>query len=87
MKNLPGSAGDAGPIPGLGSSPGGGHGNPLWYSCLENLDGGAWRGYSAQGRKESDRAQKMQAALSNAPQRLLWRRKILKLYCLHEASG
>ena len=33
-----------GSIPGLGRSPGGGHGNPLQYSCLENLtDRGAWR--------------------------------------------
>ena len=30
------SAGDPGLIPGLGRSPGGGHGNPLQYSCLEN---------------------------------------------------
>ena len=31
-------------IPGLGRSPGGRHGNPLQYSCLENLMGrGAWR--------------------------------------------
>ena len=31
-------------IPGLGSSPGEGHGNPLQYSCLENsMDRGAWR--------------------------------------------
>ena len=30
-------------IPGLGRSPGGGHGNPLLYSCLENpMDWGAW---------------------------------------------
>ena len=35
---------DAGSIPGLGRSPGGGHGNPLQYSCLENpMDRGAWR--------------------------------------------
>ena len=33
---------DMGLIPGLGRSPGGGHGNPLQYSCLENpMDGGA----------------------------------------------
>ena len=31
--------GDQGPIPGLGRSPGGGHGNPFQYSCLENLHG------------------------------------------------
>ena len=31
------NAGDPGSIPGLGRSPGEGHGNPLQYSCLENL--------------------------------------------------
>ena len=31
--------GDLGSIPGWGRSPGGGHGNPLQYSCLENLHG------------------------------------------------
>ena len=36
--------GDAGLIPGSGRFPGGGHGNPLQYSCLENpMDRGAWR--------------------------------------------
>ena len=33
------SAGDLGSIPGLGRSSGGGHGNPLQYSCLENPHG------------------------------------------------
>ena len=33
------SVGDAGSITGLGRSPGGGHGNPLQYSCLENFHG------------------------------------------------
>ena len=46
VKNLPasaGAAGDVGLIPGLGTSPGGSHGNPLQYSCLENsMDRGAW---------------------------------------------
>ena len=37
------NAGDPGSIPGSGRSPGGGHGNPLQYSCLENsVDRGAW---------------------------------------------
>ena len=37
------NAGDLGSIPGLWRSPGGGHGNPLQYSCLENpMDRGAW---------------------------------------------
>ena len=38
------NAGDAGSIPGWGRSPGGGHGNPVQYSCLEtSVDRGAWR--------------------------------------------
>ena len=38
-----GDTGDAGSISGLGRSPGGGHGNPLQYSCLENpMDRGSW---------------------------------------------
>ena len=38
------NAGDQGSIPGLERSPGGGHGNPLQYSCLENpMDKGAWQ--------------------------------------------
>ena len=42
-KELPASAGDVGPISGLGRSPGGGDGNPLQYSCLGNfMDRGAW---------------------------------------------
>ena len=37
------NAGDPGSIPGLGRSPGGGHNNPLQYSCLENfMERGAW---------------------------------------------
>ena len=38
------NAGDPGLIPGSGTSPGEGNGNPLQYSCLENqTDGGAWQ--------------------------------------------
>ena len=37
------TTGDAGSIPGWGRCPGGGHGNPLQYSYLENpMDRGAW---------------------------------------------
>ena len=47
VNNLPASAGDTGDlgsIPGLGRSPGEGHGNPLQYFCLENpMDRRAWR--------------------------------------------
>ena len=37
VKNSSVNAGEAGLIPGSGRSPGGGHGNLLQYSCLENL--------------------------------------------------
>ena len=54
------SAGDLGSIPGLGRSPGGGHGNPLQYSCLENPHGQrSLEGYSPQGLKESDTAERL----------------------------
>ena len=47
VNNLPANAGDIrdlGSIPESGKSPGGGPGNPLQYSCLENLmDRGAWQ--------------------------------------------
>ena len=48
-------AGDLGSIPGSGRSPGGGHGNPLQYSCLKNPHGQSrLAGYSPWGHKESD---------------------------------
>ena len=47
VKNLLANTGDKrnmGAIPGLGRSPGEGHGNPLQYSYLENpMDRGAWQ--------------------------------------------
>ena len=47
IENLPANAGDVGDsglIPGSGTSPGGGHGNPLQYFCLENpIYRGAWQ--------------------------------------------
>ena len=47
VKTSSAAAGDvrhAGSIPGSGRSPGGGNGNPLQYSCLDNpMDRGAWR--------------------------------------------
>ena len=61
VKNLPASAcnpgvtGNVGSVPESGRSPGGGHGNPLQYSCPENpMDG---EGYCPWGRKESDRTE------------------------------
>ena len=44
VKNMPANVGaDADSIPELGRFPGGGHGNPFQYSCLENpMDRGTW---------------------------------------------
>ena len=58
VKNPPAGAGDVrdvGSIPRLGRSPGGGHGHPLQYSCLENPHGQrSLADCSPRGRKESD---------------------------------
>ena len=48
------NAGDLGLIPGLGRSPGGGHGNPLKYSCLENPCGRGAGGLQSTGAQELD---------------------------------
>ena len=57
------NVGDLGSIPGSGRSPGGGHGNPLQYSCLKNPHG-QWSlaGYSPLGHKESDVTERLSTA-------------------------
>ena len=56
-----GDARDAGGIPGSGRSPGGGNGNPLQDSCLENpTDRGAWRA-TVHGVTESDTTGQLRA--------------------------
>ena len=55
--------GDLGLIPGWGRSPGGGHGHPLQYSCLENPYGRrSLAGYSSWGHKESDTTERLSTA-------------------------
>ena len=55
VKNLPANAGDLGPIPRSGRSPGEGTGNPLQYSCQENpMDRGAWWTIVPWSHKESN---------------------------------
>jgi len=58
VKDPPTNAGnirDASLIPGSGRSPGGGHGNPLQYTCLENpMDREAWQATVHRVIKESD---------------------------------
>ena len=54
---------DLGLILGLGRSPGGGHGNSLQYSCLENLHGErSLAGYSPWGHRESDTTDQLSTA-------------------------
>ena len=84
VKNPPTNAGDIRDVdstPGLGRSPGGGYGNLLQYSCLENPQ--EWRrlaGYSPWGCKESDMTEAtqqqphnhftMEAALHNRDEKI-----------------
>ena len=59
------NAGDLGSIPGLGRSPGGGHGSPLQYSCLENPHGQrSLAGNSPRGHIELDTTEQLSIALS-----------------------
>ena len=54
------NVGDLDSIPGLGRCPGGGYGNPLQYSCLENPQGQKSPvGYSPWGCKESDMSERL----------------------------
>ena len=56
-------AGDLDSIPVLGRSPGGEHGNPLQYSCIENLQGQrSLAGYNPWGCNESDTTERLNAA-------------------------
>ena len=55
--------GDLGLIPVVGRFPGGGHGNPLQYSCIENPHGRrSLASYSPWGRKESDMTDRLSTA-------------------------
>ena len=54
------NVGDLSSIPRLGRSPGGGHGNPLQYSCLEYPHGQrSLAGYSPWGQKKSDKTKQL----------------------------
>ena len=60
VKTSPSDAGNVGSIPGSGRSPGGGRGNPLQYSCLENPYGQrSLVGYSSRGHRESDTTERL----------------------------
>ena len=60
------NVGDLGSIPGLERSPGGGHGNPLQYSCLKKSHGqSSLVGYSPWGCKEFDMTERLTLSLSS----------------------
>ena len=64
VKNPPANAGDTASIPGSGISPGGGNGNPLQYSLLENpMDRGAWQATVHGVTKEVDTTKHKQEKL------------------------
>ena len=59
--------GDLGLIPGLGRSPGGGHGSTLQYSCLESPHGQrAMVGYSPRGHREPGMTERLSTAHGTA---------------------
>ena len=61
------NVGDLGSIPGLGRSPGEGHGNPRQYSCLENPHGqSSLAGYSPWDSKQLDTTEGLSTAQGNS---------------------
>ena len=69
VKNLPVNTGDVrdmGSHPASGRSPGGGHGNPLQYSCLQNPHGQSLVGCSPWGRKGLDMTEQLRTACKHS---------------------
>ena len=70
--------GDLGSIPGLGRSPGRGHGNPLQYSCLENPHGQrSLVGYSPWGHRDLDTTERLSTAPGTRPATLALEGEVL----------
>ena len=67
------NGGELGSIPGLGRSPGGGHGNLLQYSYLKNPHGQrSLAGYSPWGRKESDMTEQLSTQRMEKTSKYSW---------------
>ena len=80
------TAGDLGSIPGLGRSPGGGHGNPLQYSWLENPRGQrSLVGYSPWGHKESDTTEQLSISLTVSNMTGDWIEPEFKFLCFSQS--
>ena len=74
VKNTPANVGDLrhGFNPWVGNIPGGGHGNPLQDSCLENpTDNGAWRVTVHEVTKESDMTEQISTAHHTGKEEML----------------
>ena len=75
VKNPPAKAGDirdASSIPGSERSPGGGHGNSLQYSCLENpMAGGAWWATFYRVAESWTRLERLSTYLTHSSEKLL----------------
>ena len=85
------NVGNLGSIPGFGRAPGGGHGNPLQYSCLENPHGQrSLEGYTPWGSQKAghnsgvnqaqDSSGKGSFSLQKESTREFWR--TMKLFCV-----
>ena len=76
VKNLPANEGDIrdkGSIPRSERSPGGGHGNPLQYSCLENpMDRGAWRATVHRVARSQTRLKRLSTAQKKPASETVW---------------
>ena len=76
VKKLPDNEGDIrdrGLIPGSGRSPGGGHGNPLEYSCLENpMDRGVWWATGHGVAKSWTQTEQLKHASTHSQLTMLW---------------
>ena len=88
VKNPPANIGnvkDMGLILGLGRSPEGRHGNPLQYSCLENLmDRGAWRATVHRVAKSQTQLKWQHACIRGTYTMILWLRKVHGCECPSE---
>ena len=86
VKNMPANAGDIRDASSIPGSPGGGNGNPLQYSCLQNPHGQkSLVGYSTQDYKESDTTE----ATEHASTQSLFRsgNKLLMTSLFHMTQG